>query len=336
MRVLVTGGSGFIGRASVATLFAAGHDVEVLDLVEPASGPVWHRGDVTDPSAWPEASEFGAVVHLAAKVGVEQSPSDVVDFVAVNDTGTAVGLAALAASGFGGRFVLGGSMVVYGPGSYTCDQHGPVRPRPRTAAALSVGRFEPPCPVCGATLTSEPVPETAPIDPRSIYAATKAHQEHLVTAVAAACGWPVVLLRFHNVYGPGLPLDTPYAGVAARFRQDLLAGRAPRVFEDGRQRRDFVHVDDVAAAVVAAVEGDADAVGPFNVASGSPRTVLELAEALQRTAPFDAPAPVCTGEFRAGDVRHVVGSTSRAADILGFRATIPFEQGLATLWSDLA
>src|SRR5213078_4667490 len=142
--------------------------------------------------------------------------------------------------------------------------------------------FEPPCPVCGRGLAPESVPEDAPADPRNIYAATKLHQEHLCAAFARETGVPVTTLRYHNVYGPRMPRDTPYAGVASIFRSALAAGRAPRVFEDGGQRRDFVHVRDVAAANVRALTAPKPIPGAFNIASGTPRTILDMAAALSR------------------------------------------------------
>jgi dTDP-L-rhamnose 4-epimerase len=196
---------------------------------------------------------------------------------------------------------------------------------------LAAGRFDPRCPRCGAALDPGVVPEDAPADPRSVYAATKLHQEHLCAAFARETAAMVTALRYHNVYGPGMPRDTPYAGVAAIFRSALAAGRAPRVFEDGAQRRDFVHVADVARANVLALEVGAP--GAFNVASGTRRTVLDIARALWAAAGGEAvaPAPVVTGEFRLGDVRHVVASTDRAASVLGFRAGVGLEEGMREL-----
>ena len=171
-------------------------------------------------------------------------------------------------------------MVVYGEGRYACPQHGVVRPGPREPAALDAGRFEPPCPACGRPLEPRAVPEDAPLDPRNVYAATKVAQEHLCASFSRETGVPVTALRYHNVYGPRMPRDTPYAGVASIFRSALEAGRAPRVFEDGGQRRDFVHVRDVARANVLALTAPEPVPGAFNVASGTPRTVLDMARAL--------------------------------------------------------
>jgi dTDP-L-rhamnose 4-epimerase len=333
--VLVTGGAGFVGARVVAAVAAAGHDVRVLDRRAPDT-PVPAAdvvdGDLRDPDAVAAAVEgVDAVCHHAAMVGLGVDIGDVVDYVSHNDLGTAVLLRALAARRFAGRLVLASSMVVYGEGRYECAEHGVVVPPPRRVEDLAAGRFEPPCPRCGAPLTPGTVPEDAAPDPRSVYAATKLHQEHLCAAFARETAASLTVLRYHNVFGPGMPRDTPYAGVAAIFRSALASGRAPRVFEDGAQRRDFVQVDDVARANVLALRAGES--GTFNVASGSPRTVGELATALWVAAggAAAAPAPVITGEFRLGDVRHVVGSTERAAAVLGFRARVGLEAGIGEL-----
>jgi dTDP-L-rhamnose 4-epimerase len=250
--------------------------------------------------------------------------------VSCNDFGTAVVLAAMARAGIR-RLVLASSMVVYGEGAYDCPEHGAVRPGPRSQEDLAAGRFEPPCPRCGSPLRPGLVGEGAPLEPRSAYAATKLAQEHLAGAWARESRSSAIALRYHNVYGPRMPRDTPYAGVAAIFRSALERGEAVRVFEDGRQRRDFVHVSDVARANVAAVSALAGRDRPpglraYNVASGEPHTIGEMAAALSTA--FAGPAPTVTGEFRAGDVRHVVASPERARAELGFTAGVPFHSGL--------
>ena len=225
-----------------------------------------------------------AVVHQAAMVGMGVDLDDLPEYVGCNDLGTAVLLAEMARAGVH-RLVLASSMVVYGEGAYACAEHGPARPPARDVADLAAGRFEPRCPRCGDPLTPALVDEDAPLDPRSVYAATKLAQEHLSAAWARQTGGTVVALRYHNVYGPGMPRDTPYSGVAAIFRSALEAGRAPRVFEDGRQRRDFVHVRDVARANLAALDATAQAatgLRAYNVASGTPTTVGEMAGAARR------------------------------------------------------
>jgi dTDP-L-rhamnose 4-epimerase len=339
VRVLVTGGAGFIGSQVCQVLAGAGHDVVAFDALLPAahrSPPAAPPGarllvdDIRDAAAVRAALHgVDAVVHQAAMVGMGVDLADLPDYVGCNDLGTAVLLAELAAAGVT-RLVLASSMVVYGEGAYSCAEHGAVRPDPRATADLAAGRFEPGCPRCAAPLVPGLVDEDARLEPRSVYAATKVAQEHLAAAWARECGGSVVALRYHNVYGPGMPRDTPYSGVAAIFRSALEARRPPRVFEDGAQRRDFVHVRDVARANAAALDSTVD--GPpgfraYNVASGAPATIGEVATALADA--MGGPAPVVTGGFRAGDVRHIVASPGRAATELGFRAGIDLATGLA-------
>ncbi|MFI5494466.1 NAD-dependent epimerase/dehydratase family protein [Actinoplanes sp. NPDC051859] len=336
-RVLVTGGAGFIGTQVTFALQEAGHQVTVLDLGHPAAhraplpatihdAPV-RRADVRDRHAVAESLRgIEAVVHQAAMVGMGTDLADLPEYVGCNDLGTAVLLAEMTRAGVR-RLVLASSMVVYGEGAYVCPVDGPTRPAARTVADLAAGRFEPSCPHCGREVASAPVTEDAPLDPRSVYAATKLAQEHLSAAWARQSGSAVVALRYHNVYGPGMPRDTPYSGVAAIFRSALEAGRAPHVFEDGAQRRDFIHVSDVAQANVAALQATARAeFRAYNVASGTPTTVGQMATALADV--MGGPEPVVTAEFRPGDVRHVVASPARAADELGFRADVDLKAGL--------
>jgi dTDP-L-rhamnose 4-epimerase len=322
MLVLVTGGAGFVGSHVVEAVRAAGHDARVLDLRE--------GQDVRDPDAVERALDgVDHVCHQAGMVGLGVDFLDVADYVAHNDLGMAVLLRALTRRRFRGRLVLASSMVVYGEGRYRCAEHGPARPFPRRVDDLKAGRFEPRCPRCAAAVEPEPIPEDAAADPRNVYAATKLHQEHLAFAFARETGVPVIALRYHNVYGPRMPRDTPYAGVAALFADALAAGRVPRVFEDGAQLRDFVHVRDVARANVLAVLGDAH--GAFNVCSGSPRTVSAMAHALRAAHGDGAPAVRVTGEYRLGDVRHVFASPALAARELGFMAREDFARGMAEL-----
>lgn len=338
--VLITGGAGFVGGHVAEALLAAGHDVRLLDDLHPAAhaadaeplvpeGAQWIRGDVRDGAVVAAALRgVDAVCHQAAMVGLGTDIGDIGDYVSHNDLGTAVLLRELARSRTPPRLVQASSMVVYGEGRYRCPTHGVVRPGARRRSDLDAGRFEPPCPTCGAPLTPELVPEDAPTDPRNVYAATKLHQEHLAEAFSRETGVPVTSLRYHNVYGPRMPRDTPYAGVASIFASALAAGRAPRVFEDGGQRRDFVHVRDVARANVLALLAAEPVPGAFNVCSGEPRTVGEMARALQ-AAHGDAPDPVVTGEYRLGDVRHVVADPARARTVLGFTAREDFLVGMA-------
>ncbi len=335
--VLVTGGAGFIGSHVVDALIERGDSVRVLDRLHPAAhaGPPAYLnpaaeyvfGDLRDlETAAGAVAGVDVISHQAAQVGLGTDLGDAPDFVSNNSLGTAVLLAALAEAGFDGPLVLAGSMVVYGEGRYHCPEHGTVRAPPRTADALLAGEFEPRCPGCRCPLESEPVPEDAPIDPRSVYASTKHDQERLCGHFARETGASVTILRYHNVYGPRMPRDTPYAGVASIFRSSLEAGRPPQVFEDGAQRRDFIHVTDVARANILTLERETPGCEAFNIGSGRPTAVGEMARGLADA--MGGPAPEITGEFRLGDVRHVFASVQRAQRELDFAANVSLGDGL--------
>lgn len=341
--VLVTGGAGFIGSHVVDALVARGDRVTVVDNLDPAA----HQGtpdylnadaayvwdDLRERRVWDEAlAGVDVVCHQAGKVGLGVSFADADEYVSHNVTAWVQGLRALHDRGFTGSVVLASSMVVYGEGRYRCPAHGIVRPGPRLDADLAAGRFEVACPHCGTDLVAESVPEDAALEPRNVYAATKLHQEHLLDAFVREHPVAATSLRYHNVYGDRMPRDTPYAGVAAIFRSALERGEAPRVTEDGRQLRNFVHVRDVVAANLAAI----DRVGPlraFNVASPRPRSVGDMARALAAAfgvKPDDPRYPVVTGGYRLGDVRHVFASTDRATTELGYTGAVEFDAGMCS------
>jgi dTDP-L-rhamnose 4-epimerase len=339
MRILLTGGTGFIGSHVAEEVTAAGHEVVILDR-----NPIWPgaqlpdgveiiAADLLDPGVCRDALRgVDAVCHQAARVGLGVDFADTPGYVRDNDQGTSCLLDALWDADFRGRLVLAGSMVVYGEGRYTCPRHGVVVAGPRAAADLDAGHFEPRCPMtgCGQWLAWATVPEDAPADPRNVYAATKLHQEHLCSLWGREKGAVVVSLRYHNVYGPRMPRDTPYAGVAAIFRSALSTGTAPRVFEDGGQTRDLIHVRDIARANLAALTVADVAPGAYNIASGHPRTVADLANAL--SAAIDPSlVPVITGQWRHGDVRHIVADPGRARRELGFQSQVSFADGIAEL-----
>ena len=339
MRILLTGGAGFIGRHVQRELLRRGHEVRVLDSLRPdvhkngkigaMEGAELIVGDVRD-AAVVDRTLLGveAVLHLAAKVGLGVDVGDLPDYASSNDAGTAELLAGMARAGVE-RLTLASSMVVYGEGYALCPEHGPVRPAPRVETELARGNFEPLCPMCNCPLNTKLVDEETPLDPRNAYASSKVAQEFYASNWARVTGGSVAALRYHNVYGPGMPRDTPYAGVAAIFTSALRRGEAPRVFEDGRQRRDFVHVSDVAAATVLACEKHAIGVRAFNVGSGTPRTVGEMAAALANA--LKGPSPVVTGQYRLGDVRHITADSSRLKEELDWRPNVNFEEGMGEL-----
>jgi len=283
-----------------------------------------------------------AVCHQAAVVGAGVTVADLPAYAGHNDLGTAALLAAMHAADVH-RLVLASSMVVYGEGRYECPSHGEQSPPARTREALEAGDFDNHCPRCDAALQWRLVPESARMDPRSTYAVSKLAQEHYASAWVRQAGASAVALRYHNVYGPGMPRDTPYSGVAAMFRSSLERGEPPQVYEDGAQMRDFVHVSDVARANVLALKSLAD--GPagrfeaYNVCSGQPVAIADVARqvasgaaAAKRSGTGDATAavePQITGGYRLGDVRHIVASPHEASLGLGFTAGVAPQDGLA-------
>jgi dTDP-L-rhamnose 4-epimerase len=334
VKVLVTGAAGFIGTRVCTALTAAGHEVVAVDAMLTAA----HGATSAPPEGVLEVDVRNAaglasllpgvdvVCHQAAVVGAGVDATDAPSYGSHNDYGTTVLLAEMYAARCR-RLVLASSMVVYGQGRFECPVHADVDPLPRTRTDLDAGIFEHRCPIGGEPLEWRLVGEDAPLRPRSLYAASKAAQEHYALAWAEATGGSAVALRYHNVYGPFMPRDTPYSGVAAIFRSAIERGEPPRVYEDGGQMRDFVHVDDVAAANVAAVGSDVGGFAAFNVCSGRPVSIMEVAARLGEVR--DGVAPVVTGQYRSGDVRHIVADPANAADVLGFRAAIDWRDGLA-------
>jgi dTDP-L-rhamnose 4-epimerase len=335
VKVLVTGAAGFIGAAVAEQLADAGHQVVGLDALIPeahAAGTALadgvHLEDVRHPERWESLLDgVDAVCHQAAMVGAGVTVADLPSYAGHNDLGTATLLAAMTRHQVD-RLVLASSMVVYGEGCYTCPEHGVRRAGTRSREHLDEGRFDHACDMCGRPLDWALVLEDAPMDPRSSYAASKLAQEHYTRAWVRQAPAAAIALRYHNVYGPGMPRDTPYSGVAAIFRSSLEKGESPKVFEDGRQMRDFVHVSDVARANVLALEHVASATvehyAAYNVASGHPVSIADVARILSGGA-----EPEVTGQYRTGDVRHVVASPALAAAELDFTAQVTPEAGIA-------
>lgn len=341
MRMLVTGGAGFIGSAIVDAALDAGWSIRVLDsLRADVHGADVHRAavrmddrvdlrvaDVRDHEAVASAlAGVDVVCHQAAKVGLGVDYSDAPDYVGSNELGTAVLLSCMTAAGVT-RLGLASSMVVYGEGAYS-GPGGSTRPAPRSVDDLEGGRFDP-LDSEGRALVPGLVEEDAQLDPRNVYAATKLGQEYLASSWVRATGGSAVALRYHNVYGPGMPQNTPYAGVASLFRSAIERGEAPRVFEDGLQRRDFVHVRDVASANLAAISWTAEHPAEFrafNVGSGEIHTIGDLAAQLSEHT--GGLAPIITGDYRLGDVRHVTASSERLRSELAWAPAVAFEEGM--------
>jgi len=336
--VLVTGGAGFIGRHVCAALLARGCCVRILDnLLEQVHGggklgalpdAELLVADIRDQTAVRRALRgVDSVVHLAAEVGVGQSMYAIERYVSVNELGSAVLFQALAAQPVR-RIVAASSMSIYGEGLYANRAGARLEDVTRQSPRAETGWD--PCDTDGAPLTPLPTPETKRPALASVYALTKFMQERLALLTAEAYGMRAVALRFWNAYGPGQALSNPYTGVLAIFASRLLHGRAPLVFEDGRQLRDFVDVADVVQAVLLALEHP-NARGVYNIASGQPRSVTDAAQALAQAMGRGDIRPEITQRARAGDVRHCIADISRARAELGFQPKADFHSGLIEL-----
>lgn len=340
--VLVTGGAGFIGSHVADELLARGHRVRVLDCLDPqVHGPERARpshlhpevellvGDVRDRAAVERALRgVDGVIHLAAAVGVGQSMYAVEHYVSCNAVGTAVLMEALADTPVG-RLVVASSMSLYGEGLYRDHDGARVSNARRRRDWLEAGRWDP-CDASGRPLVPLPTPEDKPPDLVSVYALSKYDQERLCLMLADARGIEAVALRLFNAYGPRQALGNPYTGVLAIFAARLLNDRPPLVFEDGRQRRDFVSVHDVARAFVRAYEARGVAGRTFNIGSGQPRDVREVAEAMARVLGKDI-EPRVLGTVRVGDIRHCFADIHAARHGLGYEPSVSFETGLGEL-----
>ncbi|HUS15355.1 MAG TPA: NAD-dependent epimerase/dehydratase family protein [Chloroflexia bacterium] len=348
-RVLVLGGAGFIGSHLVDALVARGHQVRVLDgLVPQVHGPhpygvdgrpryvnpaaEFIQADIADGPALQRALDgIDVVFHEAAEVGVGQSMYEIVRYTRANTLGTAVLLELLAANrGTVRKLIVASSMSIYGEGAYTCAKHGTVYPTLRDEAQLQARDWEMRCPVCQAQVTPAPTAEDKALFPTSIYAINKRDQEEMCLVVGRAYGIPTVALRYFNTYGTRQALSNPYTGVAAIFSGRLLNDKAPLVFEDGNQQRDFVHVSDIVRANLLAMESDAADYEALNVGTGEVVTVRQVAETLAHGLGKDL-APEIVGKFRAGDIRHCYADIGKATRLLGYKPQVAFAGGMAEL-----
>jgi dTDP-L-rhamnose 4-epimerase len=340
MRVLVTGGMGFIGRKLAIRLLALGHDVRIVDSLtaqvhgenpspDIPDGAELIRMDVRDLSEHHDAVDgVDAVFHLAAETGTAQSMYRIRHYVDVNEGGTASLLEAIAQCRHRpGKVILTSSRSVYGEGAFVDGSGRMVQPAPRTKEQLESGQWE----LVGAdgrVLTPIATPETLNFAPGSVYAATKASQELLLASASEALGFSSAILRLQNVYGEGQSLQNPYTGIISIFfnraRQQLMLP----IYEDGLETRDFVHVDDVVAALTAAMTRDVPSGSVCNVGAGAATTVSQLAASLLQAAGLEVDVRV-TGQFRVGDIRHNFADIGRAQRLLGYEPEVSLSEGLS-------
>ncbi|HZQ91227.1 MAG TPA: NAD-dependent epimerase/dehydratase family protein [Terriglobales bacterium] len=342
-RVLVTGGAGFVGSHMVDALLARGDEVTVFDSLSPqvhgaafprylAREAEFVRGDMRDIRALRRVVRGqDAVFHLAAAVGVGQSMYEITHYVGANTQGTANLLQAILDERRPlEKLVVASSMSIYGEGQYRCDACGPVAPPPRPALQLRAHDWEALCPACGSVLAPVATDESKPLQCTSYYALSKKDQEEMVLLFGRTYGVPAVALRYFNIYGTRQALSNPYTGVAAIFAARLLNRRAPLVFEDGKQTRDFVSVHDVVAANLLALDSATADQQAINIGCGEPVTIREVAEVLAEALNIET-MPEITGKYRAGDIRHCFADIARARQLLGYEPRHTFRSGVGEL-----
>lgn len=342
MNILITGGAGFIGTVLAKQLIAAGHEVVAVDLLTPQihgalpdielpAGLELIRADIRDPEQYRAAVEKAdAIYHLAAETGTGQSMYQIAQYVGCNDFGTAQLLETIASCPPRERTIfLASSRSIYGEGAYTRagGDRSVVQARPRSPEALASGQWEL-RDRDGTALEPVATPETLPYFPGSIYAATKAAQELLLLSGSPGLKAKSVIFRFQNVYGEGQSLRNPYTGIISIFFNRARQGFDIPLFEDGKPTRDFVHVEDIARAMVDALKADLAHGEIINLGSGVATTVEELATKLTQQAGFDVPIKV-SGQFRVGDIRHNWADLGHARELLGYAPQIDLDTGLS-------
>ena len=342
-RILITGGAGFVGSHVADALLQRGHEVRVFDNLTPqvhhnewpdylAKDVELMRGDMRNLAEVKRAVvDVDAIFHFAAAVGVGQSMYEVSHYMGSNTQGTANLLQALLDTNVKiQKLVVASSMSIYGEGQYLCSECGKVSPSPRTTRQLKAKQWEMLCPSCGSVLKPIATNESKPLQCTSIYALSKKDQEEMTLLFGRTYGVPVVALRYFNIYGTRQSLSNPYTGVAAIFASRLLNRRAPMIFEDARQMRDFVSVHDVVQANMLALDKSAGDGMALNIGSGQPISIGEVARQMTRSLGASIPAEI-TGKYRAGDIRHCFADISTAKRVLGYSPRHRFADGIGEL-----
>ncbi|MCD6407711.1 SDR family NAD(P)-dependent oxidoreductase [bacterium] len=350
MKILVTGGAGFIGSHLVDSLVRKKYKVIILDNLTPQVHPdgipdylnlkaTFIKGDVRNRNKLREVvKEVDAIFHFAAAVGVGQSQYEIAHYVKTNIQGTANLLDILVNEKHKvKKLIVASSMSIYGEGMYKCKKCGKVKPELRDYKSEEIDNWEPSCPICKGDLKPIPTDEETPLKSNSIYAITKKEQEEMSLLIGKTYGIPVVSLRFFNVYGPGQSLSNPYTGVCAIFLSRIKNNNPPVIYEDGLQTRDFIWVGDVVKACILSLENENANYEIFNVGTGKPITIKKIAEILIKLFKKDI-KPQITYKFRKGDVRHCYADISKIRKKLNFEPEVSLEEGLKKLinWSKKA
>ena len=343
--ILISGGAGFIGSNLALKLVSLGHNVRVLDNLSPQihtnskeysqlyqsiKGKVtFINGDVRNRKDWQNAiANSTVIVHLAAETGTGQSMYQIEKYVQVNCGGTAIMLDVLANEKHTvKKVVVASSRAIYGEGKYHCELHSEVYPNEREDTQMSNGQFEPLCSICKQPLSMLATDEDSKIHPSSIYGITKNDQEQMTLVACKSLGISAIALRYQNVYGPGQSLSNPYTGILSIFSTRILNNNPINIFEDGKESRDFVFIDDVVNATVLAIQDNKLKSYSLNVGSGVSTTVQTVADSLKKLYQSDVDINV-SGNYRLGDIRHNKADISKIKKLLGFSPKVSFEDGL--------
>tara|TARA_Y200000002_G_scaffold35265_1_gene25838 strand:- start:1738 stop:2871 length:1134 start_codon:yes stop_codon:yes gene_type:complete len=343
--ILISGGAGFIGSNLALKLVSLGHNVRVLDNLSPQihtnskensqlyqsiKGKVtFINGDVRNRKDWQKAiANSTVIVHLAAETGTGQSMYQIEKYVQVNCGGTAIMLDVLANEKYTvKKVVVASSRAIYGEGKYHCESHGEVYPDEREDTQMSNGQFEPLCSICKQPLGMLATDEDSKIHPSSIYGITKSDQEQMILVACKSLGISAIALRYQNVYGPGQSLINPYTGILSIFSTRILNNNPINIFEDGKESRDFVFIDDVVNATVLAIQDNKLKSCSLNVGSGVSTTVQTVADSLKKLYQSDVDIKV-SGNYRLGDIRHNKADISKIKKLLGFSPKVSFDDGL--------
>jgi dTDP-L-rhamnose 4-epimerase len=342
MKILITGGAGFIGSNLAKSLVARGHAITVMDNLSPQihgeNSPLLASiqgqvrflfGDVRNREDWVVALKGqDVVVHLAAETGTGQSMYEIERYVDVNIRGTALLLDLLANKPHSVRkLVIASSRAIYGEGRYHCSNHGIVYPFARSASDMEHGDFHVKCPGCKKDAELMATTEDSQIHPSSIYGITKQNQEQMILTIGASLDIPAIALRYQNVYGPGQSLTNPYTGILSIFSTRIKNGNEIVIFEDGEESRDFVFIDDVVDATVSSIEMTDAGQHTLNIGAGVRTSVLDVARSLINAYGVDVPVKV-SGNFRLGDIRDNYADITKARVLLGFKPKVSFERGI--------
>lgn len=349
MKILITGGAGFIGSEMVQQLNVDAdkekNNIIVLDSLseqvhgkEPEKSFLYNKikgkctfiyGDITDYATVEKAvGDCDYLIHLAAETGTGQSMYSINRYNDVNIMGTS-NLLQVISKGHGKvkKIILASSRSVYGEGKYYCSKHGVVYPQGRKKEDMLRGDFGMHCPKCGRIMDVVPTDEESPILPNSLYAFTKFAQEKMIETMCQALGIDYTIFRFQNVYGAGQSLKNPYTGILSIFSTRMLKNEPINIFEDGMESRDFIHVKDVAAAVIASLDSVQTNGEVINLGSGRKTSVLEIAERLKKRYNSRSELKI-TGDFRMGDIAHNCADITKAKELMNFETTISMENGL--------